>query len=196
MTRGRLIAVVGPSGVGKDSVLAGIHAALPAMHLVRRFITRAPERGGEAYDAVTRDAFADMVAAGAFALHWEAHGLRYGIPAEVTRPLSAGTDCLVNLSRGALADAAAVFPRCLVLNITAGEGTIARRLAARGRETRGEIAGRLARAQKPLPEGLEVVHISNDGPLPETVARAAALLSSLHRSRHGRAPATRGKATP
>ena len=179
-----------------DEPSASLDAARPAMHLVRRVITRAPERGGEAHDAVTRDAFAAMVAAGAFALHWEAHGLRYGIPAAVTRQLDAGTECLVNLSRGALADAAAVFPRCLVLNITAGEGTIARRLAARGRETRGEIAGRLARAQRPLPEGLEVVHISNAGPLPETVARATAFLSSAQRSTQGRAPATRGKAPP
>ncbi|MEM6634576.1 MAG: hypothetical protein AAF667_01675 [Pseudomonadota bacterium] len=36
MTQGRLIAVVGPSGVGKDSVMAGIKAAVPELHLVRR----------------------------------------------------------------------------------------------------------------------------------------------------------------
>ena len=50
---GRLIAVVGPSGVGKDSVMAGLHGAIPDLHLVRRVITRAPDLGGEDYDAVS-----------------------------------------------------------------------------------------------------------------------------------------------
>ncbi len=176
MTQGRVIAVVGPSGVGKDSVMAGIHGALPALHLVRRVITRAPELGGEDYDAVTVEAFEDMVRDKAFAIHWGAHGLFYGIPSKVQDHLADGTDCLVNFSRKALADAAALFPRFVVLNITARPETLAQRLAARGRETEAEIANRLKQAAKPLPEGLNVIHLSNDGPLADTVARAVALL--------------------
>lgn len=69
MTQGRLIAVVGPSGVGKDSVMAGIHEAMPRLHLVRRVITRAPELGGEDYDAVSDEQFAALLRDGAFAVH-------------------------------------------------------------------------------------------------------------------------------
>lgn len=176
MTQGRLIAVVGPSGVGKDSVMAGIRAALPALHVVRRVITRAPELGGEDYDAVNTALFHDMAAQGAFALHWGAHGLYYGIPASVTDQLSRGTDCLANLSRKALAEAAGVFPALVILNVTARPEILAHRLAARGRETEDEIAKRLAQADTPLPDGLEVIHLANDGALSETVARATALL--------------------
>ena len=176
MTGGRLIAVVGPSGVGKDSVMLGLHEAMPGLHLVRRVITRAPELGGEDYDAVTVPEFDAMVENGAFALHWGAHGLHYGIPVTVTDQLDQGTDCLVNLSRKVLAQAAEIFPRFMVLNITASDETLAQRLAARGRESKAEIAKRLAEARKPLPQGIKVVHVSNDGPLPQTVARAAALL--------------------
>lgn len=176
MTQGRLIAVVGPSGVGKDSVMAGIHAAMPGLHLVRRVITRAPGLGGEDYDAVSVAHFEDMVKNGAFAAHWGAHGLFYGIPITVKYQLNKGTDCLVNFSRSALAEAAEVFPRFVVLNVTAKPETLARRLIARARETEEEIAKRLAQAEKPLPKGLEAIHLSNDGPLAQTVARGAALL--------------------
>lgn len=176
MTQGRLIAVVGPSGVGKDSVMAGIHDALPHMHLVRRVITRAPELGGEDYDAVTVAQFDALVRDGAFAIHWGAHGLYYGIPAMVKYQLNKGTDCLANFSRQALGEAATIFQHLVVLNITAQPEILAQRLASRGRETQEEISARLAKAATPLPAGLDVVQLSNDGPLSQTVARAVALL--------------------
>ena len=103
---GRLIAVVGPSGVGKDSVMAGLHCAIPDLHLVRRVITRAPNLGGEDYDAVSVSQFEALVEDAAFAMHWCAHGLHYGIPITVKYQLGKGTDCLINFSRKALTQAA------------------------------------------------------------------------------------------
>ncbi|KIN69802.1 Phosphonate metabolism ATP-binding protein PhnN [Sulfitobacter noctilucicola] len=176
MSTGKLFAIVGPSGVGKDSVLAGLHDALPQMHLVRRVITRAPELGGEEYDSVSVAQFETLKNDGAFAVHWGAHGLYYGIPVTVKYQLGKGTDCLANFSRDALAEAAEVFPRLTVLNITASPDTLARRLTARGRETKAEITRRLSQADKPLPDGLDVIHLPNDGPLLETIARGVALL--------------------
>ncbi|MGJ8556434.1 MAG: phosphonate metabolism protein/1,5-bisphosphokinase (PRPP-forming) PhnN [Sulfitobacter geojensis] len=178
-TTGCLIAVVGPSGVGKDSVMSGLHSALPDLHLVRRVITRAPDLGGEDYDAVSVAQFEAMVDDGAFALHWGAHGLHYGIPVTVMDHLGKGTDCLVNFSRRALSKAAGIFPRLVVLNITARPETLAQRLAARGRETEEEIGKRLAQADKPLPAGLNVINLANDGPLSQTVARGAELLQPV-----------------
>lgn len=176
---GRVIAVVGPSGVGKDSVMSGLKSLMPDLHLVRRVITRDPSLGGEDYDAVSPDEFNAMQRSGAFALHWGAHNLRYGVPITVNYQLKKGTDCLVNFSRKALSEGADIFPNFLVLNITASSETLARRLAARGRETTDEIAQRIAVAQKTLPAGLNTIEVSNDGPLAETVARAAALIQPV-----------------
>lgn len=178
-TGGRLIAVVGPSGVGKDSVMVGLKGAMPNLHIVRRVITRAPELGGEIYDAVSEKHFEAMVQDGAFAVHWRAHGLRYGIPITVKHQFDEGTDCLVNFSRKALLQAAEIFPHFIVLNITAKPETLAARLAGRGRETKDEISKRLAEADKPLPSGLKVIHLANNGKLSRTVARGAALLQPV-----------------
>lgn len=173
---GRLIAVVGPSGVGKDSLMAELVAAMPTLQLVRRTITRPAGQSGEDYDALLPHAFAAEAAAGAFALHWEAHGLTYGIPVDALRDVHAGKDCLANLSRGALARAAEAFPALIVLNITAHPDVLAARLKARGRETTEGITNRLSQAEKPLPDGLDVITLSNDGPLDATVRAAIAAL--------------------
>lgn len=43
MTTGRLFAVVGPSGAGKDTLIAAALAARPDLAIVRRVITRPVE---------------------------------------------------------------------------------------------------------------------------------------------------------
>lgn len=169
---GRLIAVVGPSGVGKDSVMAGLHAARPGLGIVRRVITRAPDLGSEDFVALTEAEFNRARERGDFALHWGAHGLFYGIPTSVQSTLAQGQDMLVNLSRGVLQQAQQQFPGLIVLHLTASPAVLAERLAWRGRETADQIAARLGRNVDPLPADLNVVSLSNDGDLAQTVALA------------------------
>lgn len=144
--------------------------------LVRRVITRRADAGGEDFESVTEAEFARRRQAGAFCLHWEAHGLCYGIPNAVKDRLAKGEDVLVNLSRNVLSDIKAIFPRVTVLNITASPETLAERLAERGRETPEDIAKRLAQASRVLPDGMEILTVNNDGPLEDTVAEALSLL--------------------
>lgn len=170
MSAGRLIAIVGPSGVGKDSVMRALVARRPEMHLVRRVITRAPDARGEVFDSATPADFAAREAAGAFVLSWQAHGLSYGIPSQVGQVVATGGDAVVNLSRGVLGRAAERFEKLRVICLTADAATLARRLAARGREAPEEIARRLDRAGFALPATPPAILIDNTGPLDDTVA--------------------------
>ena len=81
----RLFPVVGPSGAGKDTLMAAA-AARPGVALVRRVITRPAAAGGEDFDGVTPAEFARRRAACDFALDWQAHGPH---PAAARRGLAA-----------------------------------------------------------------------------------------------------------
>lgn len=142
---GRLIAIVGPSGVGKDSLM---HAARAqgGVTLARRVITRPSDSGGENFDGVSEAEFTRQRDAGAFLLDWPAHGLRYGIPVTVQAEVAAGRVVLFNGSRAAIATARRRLLDLRVILITADHAALAARLAARGRETADDIQDRLRRA--------------------------------------------------
>mgnify|MGYP000017316183 FL=1 len=173
-----LIAVVGPSGAGKDTLMGGARAALAQdtrFRFVRRAITRPAEAGGEDHEALNAGAFAARQEAGGFALFWEAHGLSYGIPRDIEADLAARRVVIANLSRAVLAEAGARY-RLRVLQITAPIKVLAARLAARGREAPADIAARLKR-EVTLPAGLDVESVSNDADVAEGVARVLAALN-------------------
>ncbi|KIN71022.1 Phosphonate metabolism protein/1,5-bisphosphokinase (PRPP-forming) PhnN [Sulfitobacter guttiformis KCTC 32187] len=167
-----MIAIVGPSGVGKDSVMAGMTEADPRLLVVRRVITREADAGGEDFESITPDMFRKHEAAGQFALSWGAHGLQYGVPASVHDQIRGGHDVLVNLSRGILEEANRCFPRLQVIALTANPDILAARLAARARESAGQIARRLKRAANPIPEGIAFLELDNSGCLSRTVQAA------------------------
>jgi ribose 1,5-bisphosphokinase len=130
-----LLPVVGPSGAGKDTLLAAARERLagdPRIVFIRRAITRPAEAGGEDHEALDEAAFALREAAGGFALSWRAHGLAYGIPRRIEADLAAGRVVVANLSRTVLAEAARRYKTRVVV-VTAPRGW--RRAGARRRAT-------------------------------------------------------------
>lgn len=163
---GRFIAVVGPSGAGKDTLLDAARAhfgSTGAIRFVRRVITRPAEAGGEDHEPASVEDFQTRAQAGEFVLHWGAHGLFYGIPADVDDTLADGRSVLANLSRTALGEMRARYANRRIVVVTASPEVLAARLAARGRESEDEIRQRLSRTVAEQPVGPDVVTILNDG---------------------------------
>ncbi len=178
-----LVLVVGPSGAGKDSLLDGARAALRGdarFRFVRRVITRTADAGGEAHEPATEAEFLSRRAAGGFALDWQAHGLRYAIPADIADDLTAGRIVIANVSRAVIEAARRRFP-VRVIEITAPGDVLARRLAARGRESATDIAERVAR-NVPVPPGPDVETVLNDSSLEQGIARFVAALNRVAES--------------
>ncbi|MBN9559751.1 MAG: phosphonate metabolism protein/1,5-bisphosphokinase (PRPP-forming) PhnN [Alphaproteobacteria bacterium] len=167
-----LVLIVGPSGAGKDTLLDAVRAALaddPRFVFARRCITRPADAGGEAHEALSEATFEARRAAGEFALWWRAHGLFYGIPADIERDLAAGHVVIASVSRSVIAQAASRYA-VRVVEITAPKAVLAGRLAQRGREDASGISQRLSR-QVELPEGVEAVRVMNDGSIEQGTAR-------------------------
>ena len=179
---GTMFYVVGASGVGKDSLIDTLRHRLPAGRFVfaRRIITRPADSGGEAHEACTEEQFIARDARGEFLLSWQAHGLRYGLAATLLQELEAGRHVIANGSRGMAAALATRVARLVVIEIDAPAELIAKRLAARGRETDADIAQRLARSRAAYPDTLSVVRVMNESDLSTgTVRLLKAIVSNL-----------------
>lgn len=165
--KGAIVLVVGPSGAGKDSVIAFARRALdgdPRFVFARRLITRAVD-GTEDHEACTDADFENLEAADALALSWRAHGTAYGIRNTVRHEIDAGRVVVANVSRRVVPAGILLAPRALVAHVTASPAVLADRLRQRGRETADEIAGRLAR-EAPLPQVAgRILTLNNDGPI-------------------------------
>lgn len=166
---GRLIYCMGPSGAGKDSLLDWLRMHLPTpspVHWAQRTISRATMPGGEAHESVVPEAFAALRSEQAFALHWEANGLGYGIRHAQLAPLAQGRWVLLNGSRAYLPEALARFPNLVAVHITAGPQVLRERLLSRGRETPEEVEARVQRAMAfMLPPGTASLEVHNNGTL-------------------------------
>lgn len=189
---GRLFYVVGPSGVGKDTLLhwlqehiAGrtadrIADTAQAIVFARRSITRA-QHSSEAHESVEVTEFWERVAAGRYAMHWQANGLCYGIGREINADMAAGRDVIVNGSREHVPQVLQSYPAATIVWLHADAQAISARLASRQRESGDEMAQRVARGGKfaPLP-GPRIVCIDNSDSLETAGLQLLALLARAH----------------
>lgn len=181
MSTGVLVAVVGPSGVGKDTLIGHARAALAGddgFVFVRRLVTRG-ENAFEDHDTLDEAAFVRGVAEERFALHWRAHGLGYALPAETHEAIARGAVAVCNFSRGALVAARERFPLVRVVAITAPDAVLAARLIGRGRETKEGVAARLQREAQCAREVDPDLTVVNDRPVAQSGGELVAYLRSL-----------------
>ncbi|WP_246776961.1 phosphonate metabolism protein/1,5-bisphosphokinase (PRPP-forming) PhnN [Microvirga sp. VF16] len=159
--------VVGASGAGKDSLIDYARQRLShesRIQFVRRTITRPPSVG-EDHVPMDADGFRNSVEHGAFALHWDAHGLHYGLPVVINDWLSQGHVVVANGSRAILPEARRHYPDLQIINIVASPEILAKRLEARGREESASRQARLARSVQIDANVKDAITIDNSGEL-------------------------------
>jgi ribose 1,5-bisphosphokinase len=178
---GALVVVVGPSGAGKDTLIAlarALCADYPRIVFPRRIVTRAPS-ATEDHDCTNPSAFAAAVGRGAFAFWWEAHGLKYALPAAIDAEIVCGKTVVCNVSRVIIGALRARYANLTVVLVTAPKDVLLARLAARGREAGGDVAERLSRSAPAITDLAPDAVIENVGEVDEGARQLAALLRAV-----------------
>jgi ribose 1,5-bisphosphokinase len=145
---GRLILVVGPSGAGKDTLIGLARAACADdcnVVFPRRVVTREAS-SFEDNEQISPDAFRQARIRGDFAVHWEAHGHGYGLTRAIDDELRSGRMVVANVSRTVIDAVRRAYANVTVVSITAPPEILKQRLAARARNSDGQIEDRLNRA--------------------------------------------------
>ncbi|MDB5562485.1 MAG: hypothetical protein JWN11_1903 [Hyphomicrobiales bacterium] len=178
---GVFVAVAGPSGAGKDTIINYAREKLAGRTefvFVRRVITRTADANSEDHDTLTAAEFAAAEGDGAFSLVWDAHDLRYGLPASVDAEIGRGRVVIANISRQIIPALDARYQNFELVAVSAHRDVIAKRLAARGRESEAAIAKRLGRVAKEDLIRADAIHIENSGPRETAGERFLAVLAT------------------
>jgi ribose 1,5-bisphosphokinase len=173
-----IVYVMGPSGAGKDSVLAAARTALmpgERIAFAHRYITRPRDMGNENHVALSETEFEARRAAGLFAFDWQAHGFRYAIGVEIDLWQKAGFVVVVSGSREHYAGLQS-RPDLIPVLITASSGALRRRLESRGRDDPDAISERLGRAAQYEVDDPAAIKIDNSGTLEVSARRLIELL--------------------
>ena len=182
---GAFVAVMGPSGSGKDTLIAHARDRVDSERtfFVRRIVTRAADSAAEDHDTMSCEAFAAAEADGAFALCWKAHGLDYGLPAGVDAAIRDGRAVVANVSRAVLPLLRQRYRHVVPVHVFADPDILAARIARRGRESGEAIAERVSRDPGISLAGNDIVRIDNGGELTLAVDRFVAAIEVALRQR-------------
>jgi guanylate kinase len=154
-TRGKLIIISGPSGVGKSTICKRLVAQLKDAYLSISMTTRRPgpgEQTGREYFFVSRDEFRRRIEEGAFLEYAEVFGNLYGTPRDKTEEaLSAGRTVILEIDIQGGKQVKAVYPQAVMVFILPPSTKIlADRISGRARESSDIIAKRLGGADSEI----------------------------------------------
>jgi guanylate kinase len=180
-----LVVLSGPSGVGKDAVLARMKKLGRPFHYVITATTR-PKRAGEKngvnYHFLSRKAFQQMIDKHQF-LEWaNVYGNYYGVPKdEITSALSKGVDVIVKVDVQGAATIKKILPQAVfIFLMPPSNEELEKRLKKRRSESSTDLALRLERAKgeiKSLPIFGYVI-TSRQNKLDEVVSQIDAIVAA------------------
>ena len=181
-----VVVISGPSGCGKSTICRRL-AQAPDVVLSVSATTRPPRTGevdGREYRFLSREAFEERIAAGAFIEHAEVFGQYYGTPrAPLEAALRAGEWVLLDIDvQGAMQVRRACPEALLIFVAPPSIDVLAQRLRGRGTEAEDAVARRLEAAEREMEMRSQYDHVIVNDVLDEAVAAVRALLDDDRQS--------------
>jgi guanylate kinase len=179
--RHRLYILSAPSGAGKTSLVKALLAARPALAVSVSHTTRTPrshEVDGRDYHFVSKQRFAELVAAGAFLEHAQVFDNNYGTGrAQVEAKLAVGHDVLLEIDWQGARQVRTASPQCVsIFILPPSRATLEQRLRARGTDSDAVIARRLADASADMSHCREFDYIVVNDRFEQAVAELLAII--------------------
>jgi guanylate kinase len=173
-----LIVLSGPSGVGKDAVLAELRETHPEIFFAVTATTR-PKRPGEIegqdYLFLTPGRFEQLLERGEFLEHAEVYGRHYGVPKGPLREaLARGEDVVVKVDVQGAATIRKLAPDAFLIFLAAPtEEELERRLTTRKTESPEQVALRIQTAKREMQAAswFDRVIVNETDSLHQTVVR-------------------------
>lgn len=180
-TRGNLVVISGPSGSGKNSVLAEVRQSVPNLAYSVSATTRAPRHGemdGVHYFFVKHDEFVAMMEAGGFLETAEFCGNYYGTPRSLVQErLDAGEDVIMDIEiRGADQVRAAMPDAVFIFLVPPSYAELRARIERRGSESPEAVRRRLARAAEEIPAVFRYDYVVMNSRLDQAVDRIRSII--------------------
>ncbi len=187
-TPGALVFVIsGPSGSGKDQVLAGLKKREACFHFIVTTTSRPPRPGeveGVDYHFVSTAEFERMIQNDEFIEYARVYDDLKGVPREqVNRALASGMDVFLRVDyQGALTIRSKIPAAVLIFLNAESPAEIGRRLNTRQTETSATLKTRLETLEKELAyiPDFDYLVINRTGKLEETVDTVMCIIRAEH----------------
>ena len=184
-TRPLLVILSGPSGVGKDAVMAQMRERGVPFYQVVTAATRGQRPGevdGQDYHFVSIERFAEMIEQKELLEHAVVYGDYKGIPKfEVRKGLASGLDVVLRVDVQGAATIRSLVPQAVaVFLIASSEEEMVIRLRGRQTEDPGRLAMRIATAREELQrlDEFDYVVVNRDGRLDDAVQQVLAIMTA------------------
>ncbi|CAN5637451.1 guanylate kinase [soil metagenome] len=186
----QLVIISGPSGVGKDTIIAAMQERLPShpRHYVITCTTRARrayEEDGRDYLFVTADDFVRLRDAEALLYASQVHGNWYGTPRDQVRSaLASGRDAILKIDvQGAHKVREAISGALLIFVVPPSLEALEERLVGRSTESAADLARRRQDAADELARQGEYDHVvvNETGQIGRTAEQIDAIIAAEHK---------------